>query len=338
MLFTKATPPIFGPADSLQGNMDLARRPEEQSYLSSAAADLEEITQGTNRQKEWIQKLAHEWDRLLSSPLTARKRSHGIRYAISLDVQANQQLAASGIPTALALRAILDNTLRAYAQVEGFDQDQETLGWVAGLHQDKEHLHLHVALFPTTSHGTPLRLSDKQNSANPGDQHLTRLVAIANIEAEKFWRKELPDHTQNPAVQLARLQNQIDPPQGVDLKTLLPIYCGHNKTLKLFPADIALAAFAQFKTDEANLRDLVERIRVLNALPDHNPDAIFATAKRHAREKHQTQPRELQRLEELRKLCLRQLWDQTADSHESVDAPKINSIRPALPGNMENRS
>ena len=305
----------------LAGQYGLARRPEEQSYLSSAAADLEEITQGTNRQKEWIQKLAHEWDRLLSSPLTARKRSHGIRYAISLDVQANQQLAASGIPTALALRAILANTLLAYAQVEGFDQDQETLGWVAGLHQDKEHLHLHVALFPTTSHGTPLRLSDKQNSANPGDQHLTRLVAIANIEAEKFWRKELPDHTQNPAVQLARLQNQIDPPHGVDLESLLPIYCGHNKTLKLFPADIALTAFNQLKTDEATLRDLVERIRVLNALPDNNPDAIFATAKRHAREKHQTQPRELQRLQELRKLCLRQLWDQTAESHESVDAP-----------------
>jgi hypothetical protein len=304
----------------LAGQYGLARRPEEQSYLSSAAADLEEIAQGTNRQKEWIQKLAHQWDQLLASPLTTKKRSHGIRYAISLDIQANQQLAASGIPTALALRVILNNTLRTYARVEGFEHNQETLGWVAGLHQDKEHLHLHVALFPTTSHGTPLRLSDKQNSAHTGDQHLTRLVAIANIEAEKFWRKELPDYTQNPAVQLARLQNQIDPPQGVDLQTLLPIYCGHNKKLKLFPNEIALNAFNQIKTDEADLRDLVERIRVLNALPDNNPAAIFATAKRHAREKHQIQPKDLQRLQELRKLCLRYLWNQDPVSHETLDS------------------
>src|SRR5271165_1224713 len=161
------------------GQYALAPRPEEQSYLSAAASDFEELAKGTNRQKEWIEKLVHQWDQLLASPLTAKKRTQGIRYTISLDIRANQQLATSGIPASLALRTIWQNTLREYAKIEGFDQDQETLGWVAGLHQDKEHLHLHVALFPTTSHGRPLRLSDKHNSPYPAEQHLTRLVAIA---------------------------------------------------------------------------------------------------------------------------------------------------------------
>jgi hypothetical protein len=302
----------------LAGQYGLARRPEEQSHLSASAANLDDIVQGTNRQKEWIQKLAQHWDELLASPLTARKRSQGIRYAISLDTHANQQLAAAGIPTALALRAIVENTLRHYAAVEGFDHNHETLGWVAGLHQDKEHLHLHVALFPTTSHGTPLRLSDKQSSAQTSDQHLTRLVAIANVETEKFWRKHLPDHSQNPAVQLARLTNQIDPVEGVDLEALLPIYCAHNRKLKHFPPQIATNAFNQLRLDDQNLRDLTERIRLLNNLPENNPEALFATARRHAREEQQIRPRELQRLQELRKLCLRQIWEDQHQAHQTV--------------------
>jgi hypothetical protein len=284
--------------------------------LSAACSDFEEVAKGINRQKEWIEKFAQEWDRLLASPLTAKKKAAGIRYAISLDIGANQQLKASYIPASLALRVIWQNTLREYAKAEGFNQENETLGWVAGFHQDKKHLHLHVALFPTTSHGRPLRLSDKQNSPHLTDQHLTRLVAIANVEAEKFWRKELPNFYQTPAVQLARLQNQIDPLEGISLEKLLPIYCANNKKLNQFPAELAAAAFTRIKDEEQTLRDLYERIRLLNALPDNDPAAIFATARRNARQKQQFRPKDLQRLQELRKLCLRQVWqDQEKRTH-----------------------
>jgi hypothetical protein len=306
------------------GQYGLAWRPEQQSSLSSASSDFcdfAEVAQGINRQKEWIAKLAQEWDRLLASPLTKKRKADAIRYAISLDPAASKQLTSTGIPASLALRVILENSLREYAKVEGFNQQHERLGWVAGFHQDKEHLHLHVALFPTTSHGRPLRLSDKQNSAHTGDQHLTRLVAIVNIEAEKFWRKQLPHYHQTPAVQLARLQNHPDPPDGVNLENVLPVYCANNKKLKLFPAQLAAAAFDQLKEQEQTLRDLYERIRVLNNLPDNNPARVFATARRHAREKQQFRPKELQRLHQLRKLCLRQIWDEQNQSRVGATAP-----------------
>ena len=294
------------------GEYGIARTPDEQNAISSATADLAElITLGTNRQKEWVEKVARHWEQLLLSPFSTQKRTEGIRYAISLDIGAKDQLKDAGIPAALALRVIWQDSLETYAKIEGFTKPNEQLGWIAGLHQDKEHLHLHVALFPTTSLGNPLRLSDKPQSADPDDQHITRLVAIANIQAEKFWRSNLPDIYQNPAVQLARLTNQPDPesgPNGIELKHLLPIYCSNNKALKHFPFEQAQRAFDALTEQQAEVDNLIERISILNSIPHTEHKKIFtAAAKQTGQQKH---PRssELHDLDCLRKLCLRHTW------------------------------
>ena len=307
------------------GQYGIARTPDEQTALSSAAADLAQLmATGINRQKEWIEKVARHWETLLLSPFSTNKRTEGIRYAVSLDIGAKDQLKEAGVPAALALRVIWQNSLETYAKVEGFTKPNEQLGWIAGLHQDKEHLHLHVALFPTTSTGNPLRLSDKSQSADPNDQHITRLVAIANIQAEKFWREHLPDIYQNPAVQLARLNALPDPetgPNGIELNDLLPIYCSNNKALKLFPLQIAQNAFNTLTEQQHEVDNLIERISLLNAIPQTDHQQIFQTAIATKTDENQPKLSELHDLECLRKLCLRQIWSKLVQPDDPDPQP-----------------
>ena len=83
-----------------------------------------------------------------------KKTAHKIAFA--LDPEICEMMMMAGIPVDETLLGIVNTTFKNYA--EEFYPGQE-LGYLAGIHHDKKHVHAHVLLYPQTDQGTPINIS-----------------------------------------------------------------------------------------------------------------------------------------------------------------------------------
>jgi hypothetical protein len=152
-----------------------------------------------NKQMGWIRKLVGQWTALLQGK--RRRKNDGVKLALSISPETLQELTSCGIAADLAAKEILSRGLEIYAGLHGWKKSQ--LGWLAGVHHDKDHLHLHILLFPTTQEGNPLRLSNRNHNEGIVRDDLTDLSGAVNVAAEEYYRMHLPTRVQEPEVQLA---------------------------------------------------------------------------------------------------------------------------------------
>lgn len=184
----------------------------------------EEEVEKTQKKKEWVTKITRGWAALCNQELYNKRRKDLDRRIFSLDKEALKPLKDNAIPVEEFLNETVKLTFEKYKKYHKFEGD---LGWIQGQHNDKEHIHLHISLFPTTEKGEPLRLSDKKFSKDEKDQHLTRFTAIANEAAREVWKELLPPKEWFPEQKAELLYDE-------KIEIPFSFYCQWNKNLTQF--------------------------------------------------------------------------------------------------------
>jgi hypothetical protein len=164
------------------------------------------------KQKAWIQNMAQEWGMALRT--MSKRKNDGSRMALTISPKTVQEMTHCGIAPDIAAQEILQDGLDLYARRHGWKM--ESLGWLAGFHHDRDHLHMHVLLFPTTKEGHPLRLSNGNEKDGEVQDDLTDLTGAINVAAEMFYQRYLPYQVQAPEVQLAWWKNTPAPMPGIE--------------------------------------------------------------------------------------------------------------------------
>jgi len=98
------------------------------------------------------------WKRKVSEK-NLKKAAHKIVFA--LDPEICEMMKLANIPIDETLLGIVEQTFRAY--VEEFYPGQ-SLGYLAGIHHDKQHIHAHILLFPQTDQGQPINISHRSKT------------------------------------------------------------------------------------------------------------------------------------------------------------------------------
>jgi len=92
-----------------------------------------------------------------------KKAAHKIVF--SLDPEICKMMKLARMPTDEILLGIVEQTFKAYA--DEFYPGQ-ALGYMAGIHHDKEHVHAHILLFPQTDQGNPINISHRSKTKVEG--------------------------------------------------------------------------------------------------------------------------------------------------------------------------
>jgi hypothetical protein len=169
-----------------------------------------EPRKGKNFQKNWAGRISERWEELLDHPLHHHTPKHHYNTVISLQKGEEMELIKAGHDPYLFLKEVAERTMNIYAEKRGWKPD--SLGFMGGVHFDKDHIHVHLRMFPNNVDGRPLSLSnDPKNYRDPEKQHRTSWIQASNQAMEEWWRREMPDSKQNPLVQLARKTDMPDP-------------------------------------------------------------------------------------------------------------------------------
>jgi len=114
--------------------------------------------------EDWQELLYRYWRR---ERLKKKKQAH--HFVFSMDPRFSLALGQDGIPVDDIMQSTVLEALTAfnYRYYPG-----QSLGWLSGLHHDRIHVHAHVLLFPTTSSGRPLSVSNASASKINGQDPL----------------------------------------------------------------------------------------------------------------------------------------------------------------------
>lgn len=165
--------------------------------------------EGSNHTKSWANTLTSKWSALLKHPRYNRHRKMRYNTVIGLPAGKEWDLLAMGHRPETYLQQIAERTCDLYVKARGWNETDK-LGFYSGIHFDKEHVHIHLRIFPMSEQGNFMSVSN-DISTNPEKQLRELWIACANQASEEWWRHEMPDQYQMPDVQLARLYNQPDP-------------------------------------------------------------------------------------------------------------------------------
>lgn len=92
-----------------------------------------------------------------------KKAAH--KLVFSLDPEICKMMKLANMPTDEILLGIVEQTFRAYT--DEFYPGQ-ALGYMTGIHHDKEHIHAHILLFPQTDQGNPINISHRSKTKVEG--------------------------------------------------------------------------------------------------------------------------------------------------------------------------
>ena len=159
-------------------------------------------------QKAWVRDFVHDWSLLLRK--MNKRKNDGNRLTLTLSKQTVQDMNVCGVPADILAQEILQDGMDIYAKRHGWKR--KDLGWLAGFHHDKDHLHLHVLIFPTTKQGVPLKLSNGNEKDGEISNDLTDLTGAVNVAAEMFYQRYLPYKVQTAEVKLAWWKGTNDAP------------------------------------------------------------------------------------------------------------------------------
>lgn len=155
------------------------------------------------RQAHWIRQMTSAWLAELGKSKYNSRTSNGARFAVSLHPEGLTEILGAGVNPDEALMEILDLTLEKYKRRHGWEN--EKISFLAGLHHDRNHLHLHAILFPCTESGKALRTSNYRGKDR--EQDLYELSDLANEAARDWWREKMPLAYQP----IAHLMPEYDP-------------------------------------------------------------------------------------------------------------------------------
>lgn len=113
---------------------------------------------------------------------TKRARKFGHKFVLSLDPRFCELMAAGGKDTDALLVQAGRTVLRRF-QEKYYPGDK--LGYLVGIHHDRQHIHAHILLYPYTESGKHLNVSNQQ-----GDQRLTGMCKSANKLILDYFTKE----------------------------------------------------------------------------------------------------------------------------------------------------
>ena len=120
------------------------------------------------------------WLQRMEAKKGARKFGH--KYVLSLDPRFCELMAAAGKDVDAFLIQGLRTVLRRY-QEKYYPGDQ--LGYLAGIHHDRKHIHAHALLFPFTQNGKNLNVSNRK-----GDRRLQSMIETANKFVRDYFDRE----------------------------------------------------------------------------------------------------------------------------------------------------
>ena len=167
---------------------------------------------------------------LAATRYASRKFEDKIAYKLvwSLDPALKDEWVAAGVDIDRSLRRIVTRTLDKYKNAY---MDGEQIGYVIGIHHDKEHFHAHVNLMDMTRSGKHLKMSNGMMINNARVDILNRIIAESNVEVtllqEELTQAKSP--IPNPksiqtviqhAITLAALDEKEEANSRVELNTI----------------------------------------------------------------------------------------------------------------------
>lgn len=194
----------------------------------------EKIT-SENKRKKKIFDFVNKW--MFYQRKINKEMEHAYRIVLSMSPVCYEQLREFGIQPEFALKRIWECAIKEFLK-------NEEGAWIAGCHLDKKHPHLHIILFPYTSRFEKIQLNYQSEEKNP----MLELIAISNLEAEKFWREYLPLRYQNPDTAKALLQAK--PEEDVPLPDLKTFYREDNSLLPQNQKRITQSSFISYKWEK----------------------------------------------------------------------------------------
>lgn len=182
-----------------------------------------------------------------------KKTAHKIAFALDPELCAMMKMA--GVPVDETLLEIIHNTFKGY--VDEFYPGEE-LGYLAGIHHDKKHVHAHVLLYPQTGNGTPINIShhsrrrlsngrtvriDFQGYLKDTVEKLTKRMYLDKIRRRVSLQSRPPDvKAQSKLMLLASVSKVTREGAGTDPQ----MFWGHVlKTRSQLEAQVGTAAHAK---------------------------------------------------------------------------------------------
>jgi hypothetical protein len=175
---------VFGPPDAQLAGIDYLTK-EETGKVSVYGFLREDISRMAGLQPDRLDNdtrviaCHNAWLQRMEAHKEAKKFGH--KFVLSLDPRFCALMAAAGRDVDALLIEGFRTVLRRY-QEKYYPGDK--LGYLAGIHHDRKHIHAHVLLFPFTERGKNLNVSNGK-----GGQRLQSMVDTADKFVRSYFHK-----------------------------------------------------------------------------------------------------------------------------------------------------